>query len=274
MKRLLFLFLLLPALAAAAPKAELWDLWISHDSKSDLQIDHGLWDGLLQAYLFTGDPSGVHLFDYSGVDAPARESLDGYLRQLQQVEVSQLHRDEQMAYWINLYNALTIQVILDHWPVSSIRDINLGGGGLLGRGPWDAPLVAIEGTEVSLNDIEHRILRPIWEDPRIHYAVNCGSIGCPNLQSKAFTRENLEELLEAGARAYVNHPRGVQRSDNTLYLSSIFDWFSEDFGADRGEVLEHIRGHADSETAESLVPFLDGKGRVRYRYDWSINAVR
>ncbi len=116
------------------------------------------------------------------------------------------------------YNALTVKVILDNYPVKSIRDIDISPG-LLNDGPWDAKLLTIEGKEVSLNDIEHRILRPIFLDNRIHYAVNCASSGCPNLQPEAFTVENTEELLDRGAREYIAHERGVKISKNRLVVS-------------------------------------------------------
>ena len=103
-------------------------------------------------------------------------------------------RDEQLAYWINLYNALTVKVILDHYPVKSILDIDISPG-WFSIGPWGKKLVAVEGVEISLDDIEHRILRPIWRDPRIHYALNCAAVGCPNLLREAFTGATAEVLL-------------------------------------------------------------------------------
>ncbi len=269
MKKLLLL-LALPAALHAAPQAELWDDWLPHNPESHRTLDHSRWDLLLDGHLVTDDPSGVHLFDYDGVSPDDYQVLSEYLAYLGDVKVYDLTRDEQMAYWINLYNALTIQVILDHWPVASIRDINLGG--LFTRGPWKAALMEVQGQQISLDDIEHRILRPIWNDARIHYAVNCASIGCPNLQPWAFTHENLEELLEAAAVEFIHHPRAVKVSGRTLNLSSIFDWFSEDFGDSREGILAHIMGYASEELQEDLAPFLTGSGRIRYSYDWSINA--
>ena len=276
MKRVvLFLLLMMTGLVGtfAAPQAELWDVWLPHDPASTSMVDHSDWDTLLQRYRVLDPASGVALFAYARVTLADRELLQRYLRSLEGTRVSALNRDEQYAFWVNFYNALTVEVILDHWPVASIRDINLGGGRAFSRGPWDAPLVEVEGRPVSLNDMEHRILRPIWNDPRIHYAVNCASIGCPNLQPVAFTAASLEELLERAAREYVNHPRGVEVSGNTAHLSSIYDWFSSDFGSSRQELLQHIAGYAQPELRRAVEPFLAGSGRLRYRYDWSINAA-
>ena len=206
MKHLVVLLSLLPFAAAAAPKAELWEAWVPANEASRTQVDHSPWDRLLERYLGTGDPSEVYLFSYSRVSGEDRALLEQYLERLQAVRVKELNRSEQMAFLLNLYNALTVKVVLDHWPVASIRDIRLRGGGPLGRGPWDAPLAEIQGRPVTLNDMEHGILRPIWKDSRIHYAVNCATIGCPNLQPVAFTAENLPVLLERAAVMYVNDP--------------------------------------------------------------------
>ena len=111
-------------------------------------------------------------------------------------------------------------MILAHYPVASVHDIRLSG--LFTIGPWQAKLLTIEGEKVSLDDIEHRILRPIWKDNRPHYALNCASLGCPNLAPVSYTSANLEQLLEQGARAYINHPRGVFCQDGTCAFSSIY----------------------------------------------------
>ncbi len=135
--------------------------------------------------------------------------MKNYLQSLQGISISGYNRKEQQAYWINLYNALTVDLIISRFPVASIRDINISPG-LLARGPWGAKLFTVEGEKLSLDDIEHRILRPIWKDERIHYGVNCASLGCPNLQPAAYTGENTEALLDKGAKEFINHARGVR----------------------------------------------------------------
>lgn len=252
---------------AAAPKADLWPRWERHDPAGTAKVDHAAWERFLSRYLVTGHPSGVNRVRYGEVTAVDRRELDSYIGGLQDVAVSGLNRNEQAAYWINLYNALTVKVILDHYPVASITRIDISPG-LFSRGPWDAKLLDIDGQEVSLNDIEHRILRPIWQEPRIHYAVNCASMGCPNLQSRAYTGENLEVLLEKGAREYINHPRGASFRGGKLVLSGIYDWFQEDFGGSEAGVLRHLRRHADAELAAQLENY---SGRIGYEYDWSLN---
>ena len=251
----------------AAPKADLWPRWNRHDAASTVKVDHSAWDRFLNRYLVTDHPSGINRIRYGDVTAGDRRLLDSYIERLQGTPVSPLNRDEQMAYWINLYNAATIRVVLDHYPVSSITKINLSSG-LFSRGPWEAKLLEVEGEAISLNDIEHRILRPIWKDPRVHYAVNCASMGCPNLQNRAYTAANLEVLLDRGAREYVNHPRGVSVEGKKLVLSSIYDWFQEDFDGSEEGVLRHLRRHAAPELATELDNY---SGRIGYAYDWSLN---
>ncbi len=178
-----------------------------------------------------------------------------------------MNRSEQFAYWINLYNALTVKVVMDHYPVKSIRKINISPG-WFSWGPWGKKLAIVEGERVSLDDIEHRILRPIWRDPMVHYAVNCASLGCPNLASVPYTAENAERLLDEGARNYINNRRGVSVSERGLIVSSIYRWFIEDFGGTDQSVIEHLKKYAAPDLAARL------EGRVRIdggHYDWTLN---
>ena len=193
--------------ASAAPSADLWPRWQAHDPASTATLDHGEWTRLLEAYAAIGE-DGIVRIGYGRFGDADRQALKGYIERLTSVAVSAFNRDEQFAFWVNLYNAVTVDLVLDHYPVSSILKINISPG-FFAIGPWDKKLITVEGEDLSLNDIEHRILRPIWRDPRIHYAVNCASLGCPNLALEAYTAENTDGLLEAGATAYIHHPRGA-----------------------------------------------------------------
>ena len=268
------LTLLSAAPLIAAPQAELWPRWEAHDPDSTRVVDHDEWGAFLSEWLVVGDRSGVNLVRYGAVTADARAGLQAYIRSLEAVAVSTLDRDEQIAYWTNLYNAVTIELILEHYPVSSIRDIRISGSAL-NRHPWDAPLVSVEGERISLNDIEHRIMRPIWDDPRIHYAVNCASIGCPNLQPEPFTGANWDELYTRAAREYINHPRGIDLSGSRPLFSSIYDWYQVDFGGSIAGVVEHAIRYANPQLAGQLRAFSDRghRGRPRFEYDWSLNVA-
>lgn len=252
--------------AIAAPQAELWPRWTAHDPQSSLNIDHTAWDGLLHRYRSVG-ADGIARFDYGGVAAEDIRSLSDYLEGLQRVPVSALARSEQLAFWLNAYNALTVQIVLQRYPVRSIRDIDISPG-LFADGPWGKKLLTVEGQAVSLDDIEHRILRPIWQSPLIHYGVNCASLGCPDLPSGAFTGQTAFAGLEAAARAFINHPRGVALTSDGLTVSSIYSWFAEDFGGDDRAVIAHLAAFAEPGLAARLVGISVISG---YDYDWSLN---
>jgi Protein of unknown function, DUF547 len=254
--------------AAAPPKAKVWDRWLGHDPAATATIDHGAWAAFLLRYRTVG-PDGVARVAYCRVDPADRAALDGYLARLAAVPISAYDRGEQMAYWINLYNALTVRLVLEHYPVRSIRDIDISSG-LFSDGPWGKSLIEVEGEPLSLDDIEHRILRPIWRDPRVHYAVNCASIGCPDLAAEPYRGADLEAQLTRAARAYVNHPRGVAVVNGKLVVSKIYTWFRDDFGGDDAGVLRHLKAYADPGLAMRLERF---DGIDDHRYDWTLNRA-
>jgi len=253
--------------ASGAPAAELWSYWQTHDPDSAVVVDHRDWDNILKRYVDARHPSGINRFHYGNVLEQDKHALKNYLKKMEKIQVTRLNRTEQKAYWINLYNGLTVHLILEYYPVKSIREIDISPG-LFNDGPWDAMLLKIEGQDVSLNDIEHRILRPIWRDNRIHYAVNCASLGCPNMQPQAYTADNLEEFLEKGARQFINHPRGVKFMKNRLQVSSIYNWFQEDFGGSDAGVIEHLEKYLAGPPADKLKTV---DRRIKYQYDWSLN---
>ncbi len=257
---------LLSTVAAAQPKAELWPRWSAFDAASTRIIDHSAWDRWLGEYVMTSR-DGVNLVSYGRVTSLDRRALDGYIAMLAATRVSRLNRAEQMALWINLYNALTVKVVLDRYPVESIQRIGISPG-WFSIGPWGRKLVRVEGEQVSLDDIEHRILRPIWRDPRIHYVVNCAAIGCPDLARLAYTGARLEAMLEAAASGHINNWRGADFEDGELYVSSLYDWYVEDFGGSEGAVLAHLRRYAEPELLRRLNKI---SGISGYRYDWDLN---
>ena len=270
MKALTFLIALLAAVAmppaSAAPDPDLWDYWLPNQPGNTEEIDHRAWDTFLKQYVVQGADS-IARVRYRAVAAEGRAPLDRYIDMLASRPVRQLNRAQQRAVWINLYNALTLRVVLDHYPVASIRAIRISPG-LFSVGPWGKKLLPIDGETVSLDDIEHRILRPIWRDPRLHYALNCASLGCPDLLAEAFTAANTEGLLERATRGFVNHSRGVTVANDGLEVSSIYVWFASDFGPGDGAVLRHLAAYA----GPVLRTAIEAKPRiVGHRYDWSLN---
>ena len=217
----------------------------------------------------SGITPGVNRLDYGSVTANDHDQLRNYIARLEQVSTKTLSPDQQLAFWFNLYNAKTVDLVLEAYPVDSILDIK---DGFLPTGPWNRKVVRVNSRELSLNDIEHRIVRPVFEGPRIHYAFNCAAAGCPNLMPRAWRAETLEADLDAAERAYVNDPRGIRFDTNgRLTLSKIYSWFSEDFGNDEEEVLEDLTYAASPELQDKL----SGRTSIdRYEYDWSLNDVK
>ena len=255
--------------ALAAPKAELWEHWTAHQAASKERIDHSAWDGLLKKYVVVGKDGGLNRFRYAAVSEADRKALQQYLKRMQKQAIGNYSRAEQRAYWINLYNAQTIAVVLDHYPVDSILDISISPG-FFSKGPWGKKLLTIDGQQVSLDDIEHRILRPIWQDPLLHYTVNCASVGCPNLAPEAYTAHNYSRLAEAGARAYVNDPRGVMVARGKLQVSSIYVWFQSDFGGSDQATVAHLQQYA----APTLKAKLAGMSKISgHDYNWELNGA-
>jgi hypothetical protein len=253
------------AAAFAAPKADLWEVWLPHEPESAAVVDHSAWQRFLDQHL-VADPDGINRVNYA-LEPTARSELTAYLAGLQQIDPRTLNRQEQLAYWINLYNAMTVEVVLRNPQKGSILRM---GKGLFSIGPWNDPVLRVAGYEVTLNDVEHRILRPIWRDHRIHYAVNCASLGCPNLNPAAFTAANAEALLAESEADYIGHPRGVDFSDRgRLQLSSIFKWYRTDFSPDTRGLLEYLANQHPA-FAERLRGY---DGRIDYRYDWDLNRA-
>jgi len=222
--------------------------------------------GWLKSFVRVGQ-DGINRVAYKDAKASGVSELDTYLTLLRDVAVSKLARSEQCAFWINLYNAMTLRLVIDHYPIRSIRDIDISPG-IFSDGPWGAKLVRIEEQDLSLDDIEHRILRPIWQDPRLHYGLNCASLGCPNLQLVPFHGHRLEAQLDAAAMAFVNHPRGLRLENGRLEVSSIYKWFAGDFGGDERAIIKHLLAYVRPELAMELQKVDRIAG---YSYDWDLN---
>lgn len=256
---------------AAAATTEPADLFREAANDPSVTVDHSAWDRLLQTYVHPGD-DGLNRVDYASFQANGHAELKQYLERLRAVDPRTLSRSEQFAFLANLYNAKTIDIVLDHYPVPSIKNISLGGGlfAAFTGGPWKAKVLTLQGVEFSLDDIEHGVLRPLFKDPRAHYSVNCASVGCPNLQTHAFTGARLDAQLDAAAKAYINSPRGASFSEGRLAVSSIYEWFKLDFGGDDLGVLRHLRKYA----TPPLKPKLDSAKSISgHQYDWSLNDV-
>ncbi|MFQ5680371.1 MAG: VTT domain-containing protein [Gemmatimonadota bacterium] len=226
------------------------------------RFDERSWDRLLAE----GTREG--LVDYPYFHA-RRDSLDAFLEEVAGARLAELAPAELEALLINAYNALTIRTILDHPGVASIREID---------GVWTKIRHTVGGHPLTLDNIEHNVLRPFFRDPRIHFAVNCASRSCAPLPRWAFTGERLEEQLDARARAFLTDPGNVRLEGGKLLLSRYFDWYGEDFVGEgwkpRAETIpEFVALYAEPEVRE-FVASRGGRPPVEFlEYDWSLNAA-
>ena len=220
--------------------------------------DHSAYGKLLASHVHNGR------VDYRGFKADEAR-LDVYLDLLSQTNPALLDRNEQMAFYINAYNAWTIKLILGGYPgVNSIKDL-----GSLFQSPWKKKFVKLYDQTVSLDHIEHDILRPVFKDPRVHFAVNCASISCPPLLGEPYSGKKLDRQLNDAATNFINDGQSNYIDGDTLYASRIFKWFSQDFGND---IAGYIRSYATGDLAVRMQKA--GKSlKIEYLdYDWSLNG--
>jgi hypothetical protein len=211
-------------------------------------IEHTHWNALLYKYV-----SKDGKVNYKGFKQDEK-ALQDYLEILKKNTPSESWtKNEKLAYWINAYNAFTVRLILDHYPVKSIKNI---------KDPWGKEFIVIGGNNYSLEDIEHKILRKMNE-PRIHFAINCASYSCPNLLNQAYTSENLEHQLDLAAKLFVNDTSKNFISKNSVEISKIFDWFSSDFKK-YGSIIDFLNRYSTIK--------IDSNAKIKYKsYNWNLN---
>lgn len=248
--------------AFAAPKSEPWPMWDKSNESNVATFDHQKWQRVLDALVVKDQ--GQNLVDYAGASKEEKETLQKYIRELTAKDPRAYNKKEQFAYWVNLYNALTVNLILNEYPLSSITKL----GGFFSFGPWNDKITLVAGEKLTLNDIEHRILRPIWKDSRIHYAVNCASLGCPDLLDKAFSAQNTQALLDSAAIQFTNSKKGAYIEGETLTLSSIYEWYGVDFGKDEQKILAQIDSYRKGQKLEGWT------GKIKYDYNWNLNQSK
>ncbi len=241
-----------------------------------LALDHGVWDGLLKLHVQPIRDGVATQVDYAAM-ARERAVLKGYLDGLAAVSEADFRRwprDERLAFLINAYNAWTVELVLTRWPeLESIKDL-----GTLLASPWKRRFIPLLGETRSLDDIEHGMIRAkgAYDEPRIHFAVNCASIGCPALRPEAYTAARLDTQLGDATRRFLADRTRNRLKNGRLEVSSLFKWYGKDFNrlgglraflADQGEALTLTEAQRQALRDGSLkVVFLD--------YDWSLNGLR
>lgn len=236
----------------------------SSPSSAQSRPSHEAWGTILERYVSQA-PDGVNRVDYAALkDSEAdREALDRYIAQFADADFDAMSRDEQFAAWANLYNAVTVRYVVGKYPIDTIKP-------WYSTGPWKSIKVEAGGETISLDGIEHDVLRVQWsDDPRLHYAINCASYSCPNLRKAPWVAATLDADLDEAARDYVNNPRGVLvRDKGGLRVSSIYDWFRKDFGGSEEAVIEHLLRYAGAALASEIRARPDIVG---HDYGWSLN---
>ncbi len=226
-------------------------------ASTDSAVDHSLYGELLKKYVIKGK------VNYAEIKTEEAKLIQ-YLEVLEKVDPDSLSRDEQFAFYVNAYNAWTIKLILTKYPdIKSIREL-----GLLNSGPWKKKVVRLQGEMVSLDHIEHDILRPRFNDPRVHFAINCAAKSCPPLRSEPYRADVLNQQLDDSTRSFINNPKSYRLEGRDLHVSRIFKWFSEDFNEDPlGFFLKYANGELKKDLAAK-----PEKISVKYlEYDWSLN---
>jgi Protein of unknown function, DUF547 len=223
-------------------------------------VSHERWDALLKKYVRADG-----FVDYKGFQQDSAE-LKRYTDLLSTTHPNEKNwsRNEQMAYWINAYNAFTIQLVCRHYPVESIKDIQRGIPFV--NTVWDIKFIELEGFRYDLNNIEHNILRPVFKDARIHFAVNCASYSCPPLRAEAYMADRLDAQLDDAARKFLADPLRNRITAERAEVSEIFKWFRGDFDRDAGSLRAYLNRYAP-------VQLTDNTDIDHINYDWRLNDV-
>ncbi len=261
----LFLFI---SSAYAAPKAELIKFWDDEEPASAIQVNHDAWQEILTLYVDDQHASGINRFDYEAVTAGDALKIKTYLDYLQKMEPRQLNSLEAQAFWINLYNAIMVDKIVDAYQSGSSRAVNrlLRGGVRSTR--WNRNVAEVVMQKISLDDIEHGILRPMWKDPRIHFVLVTGALSGANVLKTAFNGENNEVLLEQAKNDFFSHPKSVRVENGRIVLNSVFNWYAEDFASNKSALLQYIQENAPEATRQAMT----GLSRTSFDYNWDLNA--
>jgi len=236
-------------------------------------VDHSTFDRLLTRFV-----NAEGQVDYTGVQASADTGLIPYLEMLAATDPANLSRDGKLAFWINAYNAYTLKLIVDHYPVETINDIKPGVGPQIPKvnSPFQLDVGAVADTVRSLDDIEHQIIRKRFDEPRIHFALVCAAVSCPRLRQDAYTGETLDAQLDDQARVFL-HTDGKNEvpaadEEGVIRLSRIFKWFDEDFGGSKASTQRFLAPYFEGDVRRNLE---NAAYDVDYLpYDWSLNVQK
>lgn len=269
--------------------------WFNHDPSSFKTVDHSNWSKILTATVHVAGSrkwggarinpaanTGSRLKGkYGGTERMKinripyvllrdlhRLAIDRYIRDVQRVAVSKLDRDEQLAFWLNLHNAYVYKIVAGEFPIRKMKGLRLGTKKT--ASVWSARSLEIEGVKLSLDDIREDILFAVWDDPLVLYGLTDGTIGSPDILNRAFTGENVAELLNANAEAFINSGRGVKSPrKNKVKVSRVYEWGQKLFAGEEA-VIAHLKDFAKPGLRDKLA---NAQGISDYFYDWKVNNL-
>ncbi len=231
-----------------------------------------IYDDLLKKYVSNG------LVDYDNLYKD--KNLDKYINAIKIFDPGTLtNRNDSLAFWINAYNAYTLKVIADNYPISSINELHTGGriiAHILKTTVWDKDFVVINNKKMTLNQIEHEIIRPVFKDPRVHFALVCAALGCAPLRNEAYTGGKLDEQLNDQGKTFFADPslNSFDEKNYVAHLSKILDWYGDDFGDNDTQILKRIKKFLPEQIAESFNNEID-KWEIDYNsYNWDLNKIK
>ncbi|MCB0847614.1 MAG: DUF547 domain-containing protein, partial [Bacteroidetes bacterium] len=213
-------------------------------------FSHDKWDELLRKHV-----TSTGKVNYKGFKSE-KAKLDAYLKELSDnPPATSWSKNKQLAYWINVYNAFTVDLIVRNYPLKSIQDLNE---------PWKTRFFKIGTRDLSLNEVENEIIRKQFNDARIHFAVNCASVSCPALLNRAYTEANLDSQLDRQTRSYINNPIHNTITSRKAEVSQLFNWYEDDFKKETGSVRAFINKYSEQKIGEKV--------KIEFReYDWGLN---
>ena len=224
---------------------------------------HKIFTDILQKYVTDG------FVNYK--ELAQDQEFETYLNQLSITDPSKLSEKEELAFWINTYNAFTIKAILDNYPVKSINDIKFGE-----KSVWDENFISINKKMYSLNDIEHKILRIKFKEPRIHFAIVCASISCPELRNESYEADNLDKQLQEQTVKFLRDKKrnSFDLKNKKANISKIFEWFGEDFGKSDKDILMYISNFLPDDVRKDIKQNINEWTISYKKYDWNLNEIK
>jgi hypothetical protein len=236
------------------------------------QESHSLFTNILEDYVQNGN------VNYSGLSSDDR--FETYLTQLSETNPDTIaKKNDQLAFWINAYNAFTLKIICDNYPLESIRDLNTGGTIIayaLKKTVWDKDFIVIYDQKMNLNHIEHDIVRPVYDDPRAHFALVCAAVSCPPLRREAYEGNKLNEQLDEQGKIFMaqSEKNYFLVEEKEAYLSKILDWYGKDFGQSDEEILLYLTAFLPKSIADAIINEPKEWDIKHTEYDWSLNDLK